>query len=602
MDPTLSRSEAHRLFGNLYRKERSPELQEKVDAVVASTSDIFVRIRHIEELDAAEEERKRSERAKRGGPSAPVRGGGGGGGTAVPAGPVGKKAGDKDSGGLFARLFGGPLVAWGAETRTLQTGLFGLNLRLDPAVQKVFHMEEAAVGALSKVFRVLGGNAYDFLEPARFNLVMAAYQFFSEFVKAETAFRTSEGPEEWLIATLKMQKLYAQMIKYPDYQRVLVEDIPEVALRYDPIKAEVPAATKLLGYIANLDVRKPTLRNCILAHYALARKEVPGWEVVEKDVQAREPELDRYRAPQQVIERIYARIAELQGQIQERESSLNEIDSVRKRFFSFDEKGRIRIDFLVPIVAQTLKQIQPKAAIPEATVRAQMQEPHRLLYLLVRDIDLNYVNVLSGSVGLKSGAGHPEDVLLFKQGLFRKHVDDLNFLMRLLDSFYKKNVNFHYTFTDLMRDTRKAPEADTSREFVSIVGKCNRWFASLAKPLGILISNHDDAVRAEQQGKLNESVKRTAVLAIEGIGYERRFLPFYDRTLAISGRLADKSVYDALLELTQNLYNFLYIFRDEDLHKLLGSEASLRQDVATLQGRLQRMGVGPEQSQESQKS
>ncbi|MCB1317994.1 MAG: hypothetical protein KDK27_18645, partial [Leptospiraceae bacterium] len=52
VDPTLTKADAHRVFGDLYRKPRSPELQAEVDKIVASTSDVFVRIERIEQLDA----------------------------------------------------------------------------------------------------------------------------------------------------------------------------------------------------------------------------------------------------------------------------------------------------------------------------------------------------------------------------------------------------------------------------------------------------------------------------------------------------------------------------------------------------------------------
>ena len=45
MDPTLTTAGAHKLFGELYRKQRPAEAQAKIDKVVAETQDVFARIR-----------------------------------------------------------------------------------------------------------------------------------------------------------------------------------------------------------------------------------------------------------------------------------------------------------------------------------------------------------------------------------------------------------------------------------------------------------------------------------------------------------------------------------------------------------------------------
>ena len=598
MDPTLSRSEAHRVFGDLYRKSRSPDWQAQVDAVVSATSDVFVRIKRIEEIDEVEEGRARAERIReRGGPVAPggpARGSPGP-GSSSGAGGAPRRTSERDTGGgLLARLFGGPVAKWGRDTKTLQSGLLGINYKLDPSVQKVFQVDEESVAALSKVFRVLGGNAFEVFEPLRFNLLMGAYQFFTEFVKAEPAFRTAQDPEEWITATIKLQKFYAQLLKYQNYRKVLTEDVLELAGRYEPLKELLPKAAKLLTQLANLDQRHPTLRNVILAHYVLARKHIVGWDTVEREVQAGEPESRRYRAPQQVIDRIYARISEVQTQMQERQVKLDEIADLKARFFAFDDRGRVRVEFLGGLVLQNLREAHPNAQINEASVRSYAADPARLLPLILRDFDHNYATMFTGSVSLKTGAAHPEDVLLFKQGLLRKSIDDLNLVTRATDSFSKKYPSFEYSFTDLTRDSRKAPAQEDVREFLSVVGIANRWFGSLARPLRIVLENHAQALRQEQSGKGNENLKRTIALPIESFGYERRYLPFYDREFAAGGRQAQRTVYDVLFSLVRNLYNFLYLYRDQELSELLASQPQLTQEVEALQARLNRMGLGPD--------
>jgi len=64
MDEPLTRTQAHKLFGELYNKPRPPELQKQVDEIVNRYSDIYVRIKKIHELDQKYQEQQKKELPK----------------------------------------------------------------------------------------------------------------------------------------------------------------------------------------------------------------------------------------------------------------------------------------------------------------------------------------------------------------------------------------------------------------------------------------------------------------------------------------------------------------------------------------------------------
>lgn len=57
MNEPLTKSQAYRVFGQLYNKPRSPELQKQVEEIVNKYSDIFVRIQKIQELDKSQQQK-----------------------------------------------------------------------------------------------------------------------------------------------------------------------------------------------------------------------------------------------------------------------------------------------------------------------------------------------------------------------------------------------------------------------------------------------------------------------------------------------------------------------------------------------------------------
>ncbi|MCB1158484.1 MAG: hypothetical protein KDK45_13355, partial [Leptospiraceae bacterium] len=155
---TTSRTDAHKVFANLYRKKRSPEHQKKVDEIITRSNDVFIRIDLIKKLD---EEYFEGERKKGDDADPPEE-------TSIKRslneeiiqdkfdeseernlalkkdpGDSDKKTPEQKSGGgigFLEMLFGGASVInrFAKESKALDIGLFGRKVTISRNVEKLF--------------------------------------------------------------------------------------------------------------------------------------------------------------------------------------------------------------------------------------------------------------------------------------------------------------------------------------------------------------------------------------------------------------------------------------------------------------------------------
>ena len=608
MDPTLTNPQAHKVFGDLYRKQRPPELQQKVDQVVSETADVFVRIKRIEDLDAGyQTERRLKENDVAGAGSAGPRRGPRPAGAAPAPGArkkiVAKKPPPKrqrGGGNFFSWLFGAAgggneLSRWGDETGTIESGLFARGLKLSSAVPAIFDsFREDQITPTAKAFRYAVGGAWEELEPARYNAIIAAYQFFSEFVKAGTAFRKSEEPEIWITETIKLQKYYAFLLQYPEYDKILTRDLPAYVKRGSDAQAFAPALKASMDYIVALENRKPTLKNALTALYVLARKRLYAWEDIVAELSVSKPALDNYRGPEQVMARITQRISDLKTRYNQCAAQLREVEKIKNEYFQTDENGRLKTDFLNPIVNEVVHRSYGENAITETLLQSYKREPHRLLFAFLKDIDISFITLFTGSVGVRTESHHHEDVLLFKQGLFKIYGDRFNQIMREMEAFMKKHRDINYSFADFMNELKQLPDDPIVRSFHAIVKNSVELLAKINVDIQTMLGNHQMALGRERAGKASDALNQTKVLPIESLQVESRFLPYFDRDLVTNTRMNGRKVGAVLEELSRNIYNFLYIFRDPEMTRALNSGPQLQKQMAEFNDRLVRLGAKPD--------
>lgn len=587
MDPSLTRSKAHQVFGDLYRKPRSPELQKKVDEVVSSESDIFVRIKKIEELD----------RQFRSSGSPELRGGDGrrsnmsGGGQESRA---SRKAGmpPREPGSFWIRIFGGDLAVWGRRNSTFDVGFLGMKIELSRGVFKLFtNLKEDQVVATIKTLRSIMKFGWERWEPKRYNTVVAAYQFFNEFVKVASLFGKIDEDSNWVNQTLKMQKFYAMLIRYPDYAETLNEDLPELASISKELQTMVPTVKRTMKYITSLENRNPSLTNAILAFYAYTTRKIFNWEDILKQLDITEPITHQYRAPESILGMINAKIKKLKQDKNSKKLEIREIEEIKKNYFKFDESGKLVTDFIDEIVEDVVRRIFHENMLNESLIKNHKTQPHRLLYCIVRDFESTIATLLEGGVTVQS-AGSTEEVIIIKSGLFRPSLDEVDMVYRSIDAFNKKNNNFSYSFKTFRDDiAKKNNSGGEVVAFLQIVSKANKALRNVATNIKTILDNHSMAFNSERSGQLKDKIARSKEIPIETLEIGMRFLPHSDRILMVNNRLNGLTVNKAFRESLMNLFNYLYLFRDQEIVKMLASSAKVEQEIANIETELKRMGA-----------
>lgn len=599
----MTRAKAHQVFGELYQKERPPELQAKVDEIVRSTSDIFARIRRIEELEKASKPAPKPVEVKSNRLPSAYRGGGTKGGKAGAKTVSGNKRkrgaspakSEESSGGFLSSLFGGSLAKWGSKTGTIDAGFLGLNPHLNPSVPKIFFtFEEPVVIAVLKGLRYAIGAAWEDLPPKRYNAIVKLYQFFNEFVNVALLFKRQDEPGKIAAETLKMQVLYAQLLKYPDIEKTLTGILPEWLKKVDEAAPYAATTETAMQKLINLERVKPKLTDSILALYALDRKSVMSWDELCLELRAKDPVVTEYRGPEQVMQKIQAKQSRLQDEIRVREQTIEEIEQIKKNYFDSSDSGKVDLKFLNPIVTDVVRRNHTDRAADSGFIKSQKGEPHRLLSILIRDMDLTCLYMVMGSVQLQSdGSGSATETVIFKPGLFKVAVEELGSVERQMEEFMKKYKNVNFNFQQFLNAMKTGGSGEPMMdEFLKIVVKANKVFKKFASSLRTVVENHKMALEKEKGGHLPENIARTKTLAIENLEVGARFIPLPKRIIAGNNRMHGKTIEDALEELVGNLYNYLYIFRDPELIKQLSSVPKLKSEIDAFRARLAKMKGG----------
>lgn len=591
----MTRAKAHRVFGELYQKERPPELQAKVDEIVRSTSDIYARIRRIEELEQANKPAKNPvETAGTGNRRA---GYGGGGGTRKKgkrkqATRKAQSSSEEKSGGFLSSLFGGSIAKWGAKTGTIDSGFLGLNPHLNDSVPALFSsFSEQMIIATLKCLRYAIAGAWEYMPPKRYNALVKLYQFFNEFVNVNLLFKKQDEPGKIAAETLKMQVLYAQLIRFPDLEKTLLEVFPEWVKKIDEAASHITAMEAAMQRIINFEKSKPRLTDCILALYAVDRKSVMSWDDLCLELRAKDPVITEYRGPESVMQKIHEKRSRIDDEIRVREQTIQEIQQIKSKYFGTGDSGKVDLSFLDPIVMDVLRKGHSDRSADPAFVKSQKGEPHRLLSILIRDMDLTFLYMLMGSVQLQSdGSGSATETVIFKQGLFKVAIEELGSVERLMEEFMKKYKNVNFNFQQYLNAVKTGGSGEPMMdEFLAISAKANKVFRKFASSLRTVVENHKMAVEKERGGHIPENILRTKTIAIENLEVGARFLPHPKRVIAGNNRMHGKTIEDALEEMVMNLYNYLYIFRDPELVKQLSSIPKLKGEIEGLKSRLAKM-------------
>ncbi|MBW7858330.1 MAG: hypothetical protein H3C43_08570 [Leptonema sp. (in: Bacteria)] len=585
MDPSLTRTKAHLLFGELYSKSRPADVQEKIDRAIEGISDIYVRIQKIQEID----EQFRNVDKPDNSPIARSKSNGGGKkrSNSTPA----LKPNSSSGPGLLSFLFGkGDITAWGKKTGTIVTGLFGFNQSLSSQVPRSFNaIPDQQIVELLKAMRYFIARGWESFAPAQYNSIVTAYQFFEEYLKADLLFRKREPNSTLLTQTIKMQVLYSQLLKFENFGNFFQNELVEY-LRgeedFGDVSADLESGIEsFLGF----ESRRPRLTDCLLAFYVIDRKKLFSWNDLVSELKVGLPVTDRYRAPDKVQKTIQQRIEKLQNEIRFRKDAMQEISFIRENYFKIDERGKANVDFLQNVVKDVLSRTSSEHRISPEYLKATISEPHRLLSTLLKDIDLNFVQLLSSAVNVQKedGAGQ---VVIFKPTVFKAELDLLNEVQLDMNEFLKRFRNIQFSFSMYIAATKGDKTDQPSQVFLPITKKSCRLFSAIQSKIRSVITAHRKTEEIEKAGHLKEAMQRTHSLAIEAVNDEERFIPWADALVLDSGRFNQKSVIDVLDDMVRSLYNYLFVYRDPGLLDALNSTPRLKSELGLLEKKLLHYG------------
>ncbi len=580
MNEPLTKSQAYKVFGQLYNKPRSPELQKQVEEIVNKYSDIYVRIQKIQELDHSQQTKNNFIKSE----VEPL----------IKSKPINPKVSSstKNNDNLLQKIKkGGNISKWGEETGTLSFGIFGLNLRLSNQVIKSFNLfEEQQILDALKAMGYFINKGWENFPPEKYNVIVTTYQFFKEYINVYSLFKKKELINSIIQKTLKMQVLYANLLLFPNYKSILEEEFIDWLKAQKELTNLVYNTIIVMKIIARLEERKPKMTDCILSLYVLDKKKILEWKDLLNILNVKKPVIDRYRAPESIMKLIYQKIDKLKSEIQKRENTIKDIQYIKKKYFLISENGKINLEFLNQIVIYILKRQFGETRVTKDMVTNYISEPHRLLLVLLQDFDLNFISFFTGTITVLDLNNKNQEVNIFKPNLIKKELDLYTELFQEINEFLKQYKNAQFNFQNYYLALKSQNKDVILQNFIKIINKFFTVFRKLIYYIRITLSNHEEAENLEKSGKLKENLQRTKLLPIEDFNFQPRFIPFSEYKIHSSGRINNLTVKNTLEELVKDSYNYLYLYREPVLLQSLASIPRLESEIEIYRSKLRNLG------------
>ena len=614
MERVLTKEKAHRLFGELYRRPRPPELQKQVEQIVKDNKDIFVRLKLIEDLEKKYTNEKNPSAAKSALPQQPLKKGL----ETRDAKAFGKEASSerrsqgerqsprqegqakasqippqqkrKKGPGFFERLFGRTnrrIAVWGRDTGALHSRF--LQFELSTGAQTIFLglNEDDNIRTL-KALRFAAGGIWEYVDAASYNTLIAVYQFFSDYIKYQNIFSRTENPMDWIDETLSMQKNYANLLRYNGYKKFILEVLPNYVGANEKYNSLLPSLDTSMRHIVSLGNRKPNLKDSIIAFYVLAENNLYAWEDLEKKLGVKEAIQDRFCAPQEVQVLIQQRIQNLKKKHTDLINETEEVKSIQKKYLAIDSNGNFDSNFLDHIIYDVVRRAYGEKNAVAHVIRSHKSQPHRLLFAILRDFNISYLPLLSASISVSGLDKVTESINIFSPNIFRERMDTFNQLLRAMDTYLRKYPGLSYAFPDFAKNKNTKIFDPSLEAFHRLVDQVNDLFKEIVVDMQSVLNNHEQANQEKIMAK--GEGERQKFKAIEEIGNRPRYLPYADTKIQGLGRLSGKSLQSALINLLTHMYNYLYIFHDSMLRGLLHNSRKREIQKQKIEERLGRLG------------
>ncbi|EMY15029.1 hypothetical protein LEP1GSC043_1718 [Leptospira weilii str. Ecochallenge] len=592
-----SRTDAHKTFADLYRKQRSPEHQEQIDEVIQKSNDIFIRIDLMKKVDEEfekkrQEENKKSEedKPKKSSEKSPTST------KTIPKTPRRTESNSSGGVGFLANLFGGnPAInKFARESGTIDVGFLGRKLQVSGGVHNLFKfLKEDQIIATIQALRFCEQQGWRYWKPLIYNVVLNFNKLLNSIISLDSLFIDQISPEIFLNRATKLELYYARHLSREDCKDIIMTEVPELVRKDEKLVPKMPQIMAGLSYGLNLEGGRPKMSDAIRAFHIVATKRMITWNEIVQQLNIPPINETKFQGSPDIIKEVETTLLRLADDIQTRLNRKHELQSLRERYFRIDDKGRMNFDFLNLIVDDYFENHVPEN-MQSASMKSSFKgTPHKLMYLLLRDFQASYAPILEGTVKIGS-KNQSKDVIIMHPGLFKSDIEQINNLLRLLDAFNKKYPSFQYSFATYNEHTTSTVgvEDQITQNLLKLLGDAAAFMGKFAEKINIIVENHLLAKQYETSGKLNERVLVSKEKVIEEIKILHRFIPYCDSTIVSGNRLNGKTLEFAFLEMTKLFYNYAVIYKDKftitklTLHKKLDAElGSLTTEYERLSGK-----------------
>ncbi|XDD47547.1 hypothetical protein AB3N60_05525 [Leptospira sp. WS39.C2] len=616
----VSRTEAHRVFADLYRKTRTPEHQQLIDEAILKSNDVFIRIDLIRKVDEDYENKnkpKKEDSRDRGLPEKEQprrevisR-------TTTPEpkpkrssdlvtidsakqkqNPIRKKATEqKQGGGLLAGLFGGgnnansSIGKFAKDTGTIDIGLFGRNPTISNNVERIFRgLKEDVLIPTIQALRVSEQQGWRIWTPLVYNIINNFNKFFNAFASLDALILDKISADIFLERSLKMQMFYVRFLQRDDAKDIILSNLPDIVKMDEKLTPKLNKIMEGVNYALNLENNKPKLSDAITAFYIVAKKKMFTWPEIVTDLRVPPIQEHKFQAAREIQKEVEITVAKISDDINTRSFKKEELQNLRSRYFSIDDKGKISFDFLNQVVDDYMAHHMPESAKSQTMKNSYKSQPHRLVYLLLRDLQTVYINLIEGYIRL-GDKNQNQELLIIQPGLFRNEIDQLNTLVRTIDNFNKKFPSFQYSFQQYGMDysTGNAANDQIAGTIVQALQEASEFFGSFAGKLNIIVENHLMAKVTESKGKANDKIASTKDKVIEEVKIAQRFIPHHDKAIVAKERINGMKVEDVFIQFTKYLYNYAVIFKDPTTTSKLTAHRKIEQELVKLNKEYERL-------------
>lgn len=610
-----SRTEAHKMFAALYRKQRNADHQKMVDEVITRSNDVFIRIDLIKKIDEEYEKQQRGiiEQAENKASQTVARQ------TAyqIPAvqqtqknvTPVNSpqqtqvkqqavKPQDNQA-GLMDRLFGGanPISKFSKETGALDLGLFGRKPTISKNVEKVFRsLKEDEIISAIQALKYSEQVGWRIWKPVEYNIIVNFARFFNAFISLDSLFIDNISPEVFLGRSTKMQMYYARLLSRQDSKDIIMEKVIGLIKNESKLSSKLPAIVSAFTYCLTLESRKPTLIDSIISFHIVNSKKMVSWGEILSSLNIAPIDERKFNATPEISKQIELATTKLTNDIKAKENVIEELEFLKKNFFKFDATGKISFDFLNTVIEDHI--IHYYSDTPPTQVEIVKSNfksnPHKLLQLACKDLLSIYIPIVENYV--KAEKNTPIDVLVVQVGLFGLEIEKINNVLRSLDAFNRKFPSFQYTFQSYTQNRLSGTSDQIEAQLIKVLTDASDVFYKFASRLSVLIEGHLAAIETEKSGNASDKLIASKEKVIEEVKYMQRFIPYGDFRLVTLNRINGKYIFESIFEMTRHLYNYAVIFKDANIVAKLNQVAKLEMELNKLYSDYERLTAKPYKS------